>query len=140
MAMDSGTRNGGGDAAGTIVCELGASVAADARLRDALDACEASGADLRVVWVLELPRQDLHGGTAVGTFALPAVLHAALDRACERGISATSAVRFAEREVSLRRAVARCRHCGWLDDARGVHFCPAIYGDAGRSRATTASR
>jgi hypothetical protein len=74
-----------------IVCELDPSTRAEDRILDVLAACEEHEAELYVVWV-----------PAVGAFGVPAVVRTALDRAAERGIRATSAVRFGEREVVLR--------------------------------------
>lgn len=88
-----------------VVCELDASSRAQTLLEDALAHCEEHGAELVVVWVLE-PRvfQDPFPGSAgaVGTFGLPHVLHAALERARARGIEASSAVRIGKREVVLK--------------------------------------
>src|SRR5262245_27676250 len=88
-----------------IVCELGPSVRADERVRDALAACEEHSAELYVVWVFHPPA----AGGGVGTFGLPAVLGNAVDAARGRGIAVTSAVRFGEHEVELRREAAPIR-------------------------------
>jgi hypothetical protein len=89
-----------------VVCKLDASTKADELLGDALSLCEEQDAQLVVVWVLE-PRlfsSPFPGSAgAVGTFGLPGVLHAAIERARERGITATSMVRIGDREVVLRR-------------------------------------
>ncbi len=97
---------------------------------------------------------------AVGTFGLPRVLHAAVERARARGIPATSAVRIGEREVVLRRevqaadaaalfslagdrvttsrgantAVLRCPKCGSRRDGRAVHYCPRVYVESATAR------
>jgi hypothetical protein len=89
-----------------IVCELGPSVRAEERVQAALAACEEHAAELYVVWVFQPAGFDSHPGAfggAAGTFGLPAVLARAIELARERGIAATSAVRFAEHEVVLRR-------------------------------------
>ncbi len=101
-----------------VVCELDASSRAETLLEDALALCEEHGADLRVVWVLE-PRvfQDPFPGSAgaVGTFGLPHVLHAALERARVRGIATSSAVRIGEREVVLRSQAEGARVLAMFD-------------------------
>lgn len=79
-----------------VVCELDPSMRAEERILDALAACEEHNAELYVVWV--------PGGGAVG---LPTILRTAVDLATERGIRATSAVRFRNREVVLRKADSR---------------------------------
>ena len=139
-----------------VVCELDASSRAEEVLGDALALCEEHGAELFVVWVLE-PRlfgSPFPGSAgAVGTFGLPGVLHTAVERARERGIAATSAVRIGDREIVLRReaealatlamfrangtrtepthiaetAVVRCPRCNGRYDERGVHFCPSVH-------------
>ncbi len=89
---------------GRVVCELEPSIRVEERLREALDECERHGAELYVVWVFQPARFGSPfgaGGGAVGTFGLPAVLSIAIELADERGIAATSAVRFGEREVVL---------------------------------------
>jgi hypothetical protein len=87
------------------MCELDPSTRAEELVPDALAACEEHHAELHVVWVLE-PRlfgSPFPGSAgAVGTFGLPNVLHTASERARERGIPSTSAVRIGEREVVLR--------------------------------------
>jgi hypothetical protein len=88
-----------------IVCELDPSVRADERVRDALAACEERGAALYVVWVFQAPA----AGGGIGTFGMPTVLGAAVEAARERGIAVTSAVRFGNREVVLRREPAPAR-------------------------------
>src|SRR5262245_20037604 len=90
-----------------IVCELDPSLRADDRVRDALSACEEHDAELHVVWVFQPPAA---GAGGVGTFGLPAVLTTAVEAARERGIAVTSAVRFGEREIVLRREAAPVRH------------------------------
>ena len=138
-----------------VLCELDASTKADELLGDALALCEEHGAELFIVWVLE-PRvfsSPLPGSAgAIGTFGLPHVLHAAIERARERGVTATSAVRIGEREIVLRREaeaigaaalfrlyagrttprngeteIVRCPRCGARRDDRAVHFCPRVY-------------
>jgi hypothetical protein len=74
-----------------IVCDLDPSTSAEERILDALAACEEQDAELYVVWV-----------PGVGAFGVPAVVRTALDDAAARGIRATSAVRFGDREVVLR--------------------------------------
>jgi hypothetical protein len=86
-----------------IVCELDPSTRAEERVRDAIAACEEHGAELHVVWVMRAP-------AAGASFALPAVLATAIDLARERGISATSAVRYGKHEVVLRREEAPVVH------------------------------
>src|SRR5262245_25708188 len=82
-----------------IICKLDPSVRAGERVGDALAACEEHRAELHVVWVFQAPT----AGGGFGTFGLPAVLADAVEAARERGIAVTSAVRFGEREVVLRR-------------------------------------
>ena len=65
----------------------------DARICDAFAACEEHDAELYVVWA---------GPVGAGAFVLPAALATAVDCAAERGIRATSAVRFGNHEVVLR--------------------------------------
>jgi nucleotide-binding universal stress UspA family protein len=145
-----------------ILCELDASKRADELLHDAIAMCEEHGAELYVVWVLEptLFRSPFPGASgAVGAFGLPHVLRTAIERARERGIPATSAVRIGDREVVLRQEaratraqsifridgakrdaastaveVVRCPHCGWRLDARAVHLCPKVHLDETTSR------
>jgi hypothetical protein len=140
-----------------ILCELDASTQAEELLGDAIAMCEEHGAELYVVWVLE---PGIFGSPfsvspgAAGAFGLPHVLRSAIERARERGIPATSAVRIGEREVVLRREaqstradsifrldgamsrstakdteIVRCPHCGWRLDARAVHLCPKVHLD-----------
>jgi hypothetical protein len=88
-----------------IVCELNASARADEVLAEAIERCRCEDAELLVVWVLE-PRvfnSPFPGsGGAAGAWGLPHVLHAAIERAREVGVNATSAVRIGHREVVLR--------------------------------------
>jgi hypothetical protein len=146
-----------------VVCELDGSVRAEGLLDDALALCEEHGAEIVIVWVLE-PRlfASPYPGNAgaVGTFGLPHVLHAAVERARAGGIPATSAVRIGEREVVLRRevrvadaaalfrlagdrvttsrganaAVVRCPKCGSRQDGRAVHYCPRLYVEPATAR------
>jgi len=138
-----------------VVCELDGSVRAQGLLDDALVLCEEHSAEIVIVWVLE-PRlfSSPYPGCAgaVGTFGLPHVLHAAVERAGARGIPATSVVRIGEREVVLRREVeaadadalfslaagrvttatadtpvVSCPKCGSRQDSRAVHYCPRVY-------------
>jgi hypothetical protein len=85
-----------------VVCELDASSSSEERILDALAACEEHDAELRVVWVFEPARFGGPIGAGAGSFGLPAVLASAVTLASERGIAASSAVRFGEREVVLR--------------------------------------
>ena len=87
----------------SIVCELGASTRSEELVRIAIAECEELDAELHVVWVLEPFGSPFPGSAgAIGTFGLPGVLRTAIERARERGIPATSAVRIGEREVVLR--------------------------------------
>lgn len=138
-----------------IVCEIDASTRAEDLVGDAIAACVEQGAELHVVWVLEpmLFGSPFPGSPgAVGTFGLPVVLHTAVERARERGIPVSSAIRVGEREVVLRReteatgtvavfrlddgatqgrqaeeTIVRCPDCGWRFDPRAVHFCPRVH-------------
>ncbi len=105
MASVSNSTENPADVRPRIVCELDPSTRAEELVRDAIAACEEHGAELHVVWVLE-PRvfsSPFPGSAgAVGAFGLPHVLHTAVERARERGIPATSAVRVGNREVVLR--------------------------------------
>ena len=93
------------DGARRIVCELDPSIRAEERILDALAACEEHDAELYVVWVLEPGRYSSTIGAragGAGCFGLPAILGTAVELAAERGIRATSAVRFGQRDVLLR--------------------------------------
>jgi hypothetical protein len=91
-----------------VVCEFDASSQSEERILAGLAACEEHDAELRVVWVFEPARfGSLRGGA--GSFGLPAVLAHAVELARERGIAASSAVRFGEHEVVLRESARRDR-------------------------------
>jgi hypothetical protein len=113
-----------------IVCELDASAPAEELLGDAIAMCVEHAAELYVVWVLEprLFRSAFPGSSgAIGAFGLPHVLRTAVERARERGIEATSAVRVGEREVVLRREARRASR----SSGRARYF-PQSVGDATR--------
>ena len=128
----------------TVVCEVDGSRAADETLTYAISYCEAHGAELVVVQVVD--PSSLVGasaGSGPGVWGLLGATALLSEAVRSRGFDARVVVRLGERgrvlEEECRRHGAervitatdvppvRCPTCGARYDARAVHLCPRIH-------------
>jgi hypothetical protein len=128
-----------------IVCALTPSSASDTLLRAALAHCREHDFQLVVVWIIDPTAfgspNAVTGGP--GAWSPVGAWSDTLERARDEGLVAGTLFRFGEPTLVLeeeRKAlgaemvftaadipIQRCRLCGWRDDGRAIHLCPALH-------------
>jgi hypothetical protein len=128
----------------TVVCALDGSGAAEETLAYAISYCDAHGAELVVVRVVDPSSLvEAQTGSGPGIWGLLGAAAALSEAVRSQGVKARVVVRVGERgrvleEERLRlgaervitatdRPPFRCPACGARYDARAVHFCPRAH-------------